>query len=452
MKVRGYRIELGDVRAALAALDGVEQAVVITREDPTGALRLIGYVTGHVDVVAARSRLAEHLPPYMVPAAVVRLDAMPLTVNGKIDRNALPKNEFHRVDAYRPPADVVEEVLAGIYAEVLGLDRVGVDESFFALGGDSILSMQVVSRARAAGLGCRPHDIFLEQTVAALALVVDVLDPGVCGPGSADDGRTSSDIAPTWLTPGQLRELRQRYSAADVLPLTPKQQGLLFHASTAKGVDEVYAVQLDISITGSLDPQRLQEAVQSVVIRHPNVVARFCEKFDEPVQLIPAHPESPWRYLELGGADLEEQIEALCVAERHAVCDLEHQAPFRAMVIRTARDRYRFILTNHHIVLDGWSMPIVLDEIFAGYRRRPLPAPAPYRRAQAGGGQGRVRRPDPDGTVRSARARRTTDDPGSAVRSHHRGADGPGPQLPHHAQHRAARRVGAGADGSHRPA
>ena len=156
VKIRGYRIELGEVQAALSGLDGVGQAVVIAREDRPGDKRLVGYVTeaasGAVDPAAARAVLGERLPGYMIPAAVVVLEALPLTVNGKLDRRALPAPEYSDGDRYRAPESAVEEILAGIYAQVLGLERVGVDESFFELGGDSILSMQVVARARAAGL------------------------------------------------------------------------------------------------------------------------------------------------------------------------------------------------------------------------------------------------------------------------------------------------------------
>ena len=174
VKIRGYRIELGEVQAALAGLDGVEQAVVIAREDRPGDKRLVGYFTGTAEPAALRAALAERLPTYMVPAAVVMIDALPLTVNGKLDKRALPAPEYQNVDRYRAPADAIEEILADIYAQVLGLERVGVDESFFELGGDSILSMQVVARARAAGVLCRPRDVFVEQTVARLARVAGV--------------------------------------------------------------------------------------------------------------------------------------------------------------------------------------------------------------------------------------------------------------------------------------
>jgi len=193
VKIRGYRIELGEVQAALAGLDGVQQGVVIAREDRPGDKRLVGYVTGTVDPAAARAALAERLPSYMVPAAVVVMDALPLTVNGKLDTRALPAPEYQDVDHYRAPADAVEEILAGIYAQVLGLERVGVDDSFFELGGDSILSMQVVARARAAGVVCRPRDIFVEQTVARLARVAGVAD------GAGD--RIDEGVGPLAATP-----------------------------------------------------------------------------------------------------------------------------------------------------------------------------------------------------------------------------------------------------------
>src|SRR5262249_52986931 len=167
---------------------------------------------------------------------------------------------------------------------------------------------------------------------------------------------------------------------ADVLPLTPLQQGLLFHTGTAQASDDVYAVQLDIAVTGALDQHRLREAVHTVVARHPNLAARFCDQFDEPVQVIPADPVAPWRYVDLSGGDLDldEQIQGVCAAERAAVCDLADRSAFRAALIRTAADRHRFVLTNHHIVMDGWSLPILLREIIASYYGQRLPAAASY--------------------------------------------------------------------------
>ncbi|MCB9417790.1 MAG: amino acid adenylation domain-containing protein, partial [Mycolicibacterium sp.] len=818
VKIRGYRIELGEIQAALAGLEGVETAAVIAREDRPGDKRLVGYVTGSGDTAKIRTQLAERLPAYMIPAAVVSLDALPLTVNGKLDTRALPAPEYQDADQYRPPADAVEEILAGIYAQVLGVERVGVDDSFFDLGGDSISSMQVVARARAAGLIVRPRDVFVEQSVARLAQVaafaggavgvvdeglgavvatpivrwlyevdgpvdqfnqtvvlqapagvdqadvetvlqavldrhgtlrlqvdddgtgdwalsvpepgsvrardclaaVDVLteaaviaarsrldpaagvvlravwaegtgqlaliihhlavdgvswrillediniawaqhhsgqpivlptggtsfagwstvlakyahadaavrqveswrsvtaapaalphvepcrdtyanagqlsvsldtgttrrllgevpaafhagvqdilliafglafkeflgtdapigidveghgraeelvadevdlsrtvgwftakypvalslgeisweqvvageaplgavikdakeqlralpdgvtygllrylnpdvaldaaDPAIgfnylgrLGTGELSDdlwrmdadaqsllsaaaaidmplmhtvglnagtldtesgptlqaswtwataalddeqvdrlsrlwfdalggicthvrngggGLTPSDILPAQLNQDQIDSLNRQFEIADVLPLTPVQQGLLFHSTFTRGADNIYAVQLDIALAGELDPHRLRDAVGTVIKRHPNLAARFCEDFDQPVQVIAAEPVIAWHYQELD----EEQLDKFCAAERAAVGDPTSEPTFRAALVRTAPDRHRFVLTNHHIVLDGWSLPIVLQEIFAAYHGHRLPEPAPYRR------------------------------------------------------------------------
>ncbi|HEY0227823.1 MAG TPA: condensation domain-containing protein, partial [Mycobacterium sp.] len=198
-------------------------------------------------------------------------------------------------------------------------------------------------------------------------------------------GLTPSDIVPARLSQHQIDELERQHQIADVLPLTPLQEGLLFHASFAQDpsdLSELYAVQLDITLAGGLDPHRLREAAHTAVTRHPNLVAHFCDQFDKPVQVIPADPVLAWRYVQLdaGDFDFEEQVERVCEAERAAVCDLAHQPAFRVALIRTGADQHRFVVTNHHIVLDGWSMPILLQEIFTSYYGQRLGAPASYRR------------------------------------------------------------------------
>ena len=201
-------------------------------------------------------------------------------------------------------------------------------------------------------------------------------------------GLTPSDIAPARLNQQQIDELYQHYEIADILPLTPLQQGLLFHASTAHATDDdVYVVQLGITVTGPLDPDRLCDAVHTVVTRHPHLVARFYDRFDQPVQIIPADPVAGWRFVELSGVepgadpdgDVDSQTEQLCAAERAAVCELADQPAFRVALIRTAADRHRCVLTSHHIVLDGWSLPILLREIFASYYGQRLGAAGSYR-------------------------------------------------------------------------
>ncbi|PJE23962.1 MAG: non-ribosomal peptide synthetase [Mycobacterium sp.] len=170
VKVRGYRIELGEVRAALAECDGVRQAVVIAREDRHGTSRLVGYVTGSADPVAVRTEVAERLPGYLVPAAVLKIDNVPLTVNGKLDIRALPAPQYAAATRYRAPATPVEEVLAGIYAEVLGLERVGVDDSFFDLGGDSLSAMRLVAAINTSlDTDLAVRTVFEAQSVSGLS-------------------------------------------------------------------------------------------------------------------------------------------------------------------------------------------------------------------------------------------------------------------------------------------
>jgi aryl carrier-like protein len=184
VKIRGFRIELGEVEAVLSRHDSVTQVAVIAREDQAEHKQLVAYVVptpGQIaDPTALRRHVAEHLPDYMVPAAVVLLDALPLTPNGKLDRRALPAPTFISTHS-RGHTTPQEEILCALFAEVLGLEHVGIDDSFFELGGDSIRSIQLVSRARKAGLVITPGDVFQYQTVTALASVAQTSAPEING-------------------------------------------------------------------------------------------------------------------------------------------------------------------------------------------------------------------------------------------------------------------------------
>ena len=249
VKIRGYRIELGEIQAALAELEGVEQAVVIAREDHPGTKRLVGYLTetatGTTDPAALRAALAERLPPYMVPTAVVVLDTLPLTVNSKLDTRALPAPEYTDTDHYRAPADAIEEILAGIYAQVLGLERVGVDDSFFDLGGDSILSMRLVAAINTGlGQGLSVRTLFDAPTIAKLATRLGGegggLEPLVAGRRPA------------------------------VVPLSFAQSRLWF-IDQLQGPSPVYNIATTLRISGALDVDALGAALADVVARHESL-------------------------------------------------------------------------------------------------------------------------------------------------------------------------------------
>ena len=206
VKIRGYRIELGEIQAALTRLDGVEQAVVIAREDRPGDKRLVGYITGTADPTAARAALAERLPQYMVPAAVVALEELPLAVNGKLDARALPAPEYQDSDPYRAPAGKVEEILADIFAQVLGGVRVGADNSFFNLGGDSLSAMRVIAKINTTfDIDLSVRTLFDAPSVSSLSVQLDKhkaeRNAGAKGPRFASvHGRDATEVHASDLT------------------------------------------------------------------------------------------------------------------------------------------------------------------------------------------------------------------------------------------------------------
>jgi len=215
VKVRGYRIELGEVEAALSTFEGVTAAAVALQEDETGVGRLVGYVVGELpSLERVRTHLRRTLPEYMVPGQFVELDCLPTTQNGKIDRRALPAPDYGRpgLDVeYVAPRDDIEQTLANVWATVLRVERVGIHDNFFDLGGDSILSVQIVARAAGQGLKLTPRQVFEGETVAACRLVVEsVFRP---------DERPV--VGSTPLSPQQNRVLAARDEGIEVVALSP---------------------------------------------------------------------------------------------------------------------------------------------------------------------------------------------------------------------------------------
>src|SRR5262249_38733222 len=223
VKIRGFRIELGEIEAILSDYPGLREAVALAREDEETGKRLVAYYTGEaVGAEVLRSHLSSRLPEYMVPAAYVYLETMPLTASGKLDRRALPEpdGEAYVRRRYEPPVGEIETLLARIWAEVLKLELVGRHDNFFELGGNSIVSIQLADRARKAGVTITPRDLFQYQTVEELAAKVSgsgnaefpasktteavrdlsaeaVLDPAIAAPA---ERRTTSEVANALLT------------------------------------------------------------------------------------------------------------------------------------------------------------------------------------------------------------------------------------------------------------
>ncbi|MFC7730059.1 AMP-binding enzyme [Actinomadura keratinilytica] len=274
VKIRGYRVEPGEIEALLAACDDVARAAVVVRED-TGEKRLVAYVVpaGDDRGLAARLRdlAAERLPEYMVPAAFVVLDALPLTPNGKLDRRALPAPDFGGLTGGRAPATPVEELLCGLYAELLGLDRVGADDSFFDLGGDSLLGMRLLARVRAVlGVEISIGELFTGPTPADLARLAD----------------STGGAARPALTP------RPR---PDVVPLSYGQQRMWFLNRLEKaGAGAGYNVPLAVRLRGALDIAALLAALADVADRHETLRTIYPDRDGTPARRSsPAPPHTP---------------------------------------------------------------------------------------------------------------------------------------------------------------
>ncbi|MET7605222.1 amino acid adenylation domain-containing protein [Streptomyces avermitilis] len=369
VKVRGFRVELGEVEAVLSAHPAVSQAVVVAREDSPGERRLIGYVVpdGHaVDGASVRTYLAESLPDYMVPAAVLTLDELPLTRNGKVDRAALPAPDFAAKVTERAPRTDAEAVLCELFAEVLGMERVGADDSFFELGGDSIMSMQVASRARGTGLFFTAEDVFRQRTPARLAAVAERGEEA----GPAGDRRAGSLLADLGEEDAErLRDLVP--DMVDVWPLSPLQEGLLFHATFDERGPDVYASQRMLALDGPLDVDRLRTSWQALLARHAVLRGSFHQRASgETVQVIASYVEPRWREADLTGfaADaVPGELARLADADRMERFDLGDAPLLRLLLIRLGAERYRQVVTVHHALVDGWSTDVVFAELSEVY-------------------------------------------------------------------------------------
>ncbi|MGV9668847.1 amino acid adenylation domain-containing protein, partial [Nocardia niigatensis] len=384
VKIRGLRIELGEIDAVLAGHESVDFAVTVGHEVNGRATALVSYVhaaPGFSVDTAVLSELAERtLPAHMVPATIIELDAIPLTPAGKLDRRALPEPELE-VTEYRAPETAAQRAVAEVIAEVLRLDRVGLDDDFFTLGVDSITAIQIVSRARARGLGFKPKEMFAARTVAALAEVAVPVDNA-----SATEELATGPLVE--LSAEDEARLRERYpNLSEVWPLTPLQTGMLFHARLAESSVDAYMVQFALDLAGEIDVPRVHAAARAMLDRHVNLRVVFAEdSAGTPLQVVLDDVELPWQYLDLSDrvpAEALAEVDRLMAFEVARHFDMGAGPLLRVALYRTAADRYRVCVTSHHILIDGWSMPLLIQDMLllyaAGGDAAHIPAVRPYR-------------------------------------------------------------------------
>jgi len=326
----------------------------------------------------ARDFLKEKLPEYMMPSAFVLLHSLPLTANGKVDRRALPtpgKDRKTLEGAFVPPRTSVEELLADIWAEVLGVERVGVNDNFFELGGDSILSIQVNARATKAGLKLTTRQLFEHRTIAELAAAASPV-----APISAEQEAVSGSGP---LTPiGANQDIEQFY------PLSPVQEGMLFHNLHAPEAGD-YILQFNCLLERLPQVAGFEQAWQSVVDRHTVLRTFFVwEGVKRPIQVVQRQVKLPLEQQDWRGMEKTEQEEALktfLLKDRARGFDLNRAPLMRLVLIRLDDQSYYFIWTHHHLLLDGWSLPLIFREVLETYealrqgRELERPRPRPFR-------------------------------------------------------------------------
>ncbi|CAJ9703400.1 syringomycin synthetase [Burkholderia pseudomallei] len=396
VKIRGFRIELGEIEAQLAKVAGVRETVVLARDSgsPAGEKRLVAYYTGNADVAALREQATRHLPAYMVPSAYVRLDAWPLTPNGKLDRRALPApaDDAYARAEYEAPQGAKEEALAAIWKDLLPVERISRHDNFFELGGHSLLVIGLSEKLRAAGLHADVRVVYRASTLADLAahLGTDNQDiripPNLIADG--DEHITPAQLTLVALSQESIDALVAKVEGGaanvqDIYPLAPLQEGILFH-HLMSGESDPYVLSGVLAFRSREVMERFVSALQQVIDRHDILrTGFFWEGLEQPVQVVQRRATLPVSVVELDAreGDIVRQLEARFdsrgyrmdvsrapLMHVHAACDGEHE-------------RWVARVLFHHLSIDHTTLERVIEEARAIGQGRveDLPRPAPFR-------------------------------------------------------------------------
>ena len=353
VKIRGFRIELGEIETRLAEHELVQEAVVVAREDGGSEKRLVAYVVAREETDAGevarrilRAHLAGILPEYMVPVAFVALKELPLTPNGKLDRKALPapEGEAYAQHGYEEPQGEIEEQLAEMWQELLGVERVGRQDHFFEMGGHSLLAVRLVARVQqVVGVELPMTVVFARPTLERLAEAVRE---------AGGEGKQEG-----------LEPMRM-ISRLEPMPLSFAQQRLWFLAQM-EGVSATYHIPAALRLRGELDGEALKRSLNGIWARHEGLRSVFVVEEGEPrVELLPVEKGVPLVEHDLRGVgDAEAKLKELMMAEAQAPFDLKRGPLIRTHVVRMEEQEHVLLVTQHHIVSDGWSMGILAREL-----------------------------------------------------------------------------------------
>ncbi|MBW4678187.1 MAG: amino acid adenylation domain-containing protein [Desmonostoc geniculatum HA4340-LM1] len=367
VKIRGFRIEIGEIETLLTQHPSVRKTVVLVQKPQGNEKQLVAYVVPNTEqsptISQLRNFLKQQLPEYMIPAVFIILEALPLTPNGKVDRNALPAPENTRPEldeVFVAPFTPEEKILAEIWAEVIGLEQVGIHDNFFALGGDSIRSIQVRSKARERGLNISLQQLFQHQTIHELIqnLTIVKTDLAIRQRVQAFDLICQRD------------RLKLQDSIEDAYPLTSLQMGMLFHSEYSPET-AIYHDIFSYYFKAILDLPLLQKAIKQLVSLHPVLRTSFSlGDFSEPLQLVYHTIDVPLQVenlCHLCYAEQEKAITTWIEVEKSRHFDWACPPLMRFQIHNRSEETFQFTLSFHHAILDGWSVASMLTELFEQY-------------------------------------------------------------------------------------